>query len=87
MNPSSLAKSQELLRSLRLKESAEQLPVIVKEAEESECSYLTFLTHLLEYEKKRREEKQLEKRLKWAAFPFHKTLDEFDLKEQQSLTE
>ncbi len=43
MNPSSLAKSQELLRSLRLKESAEQLPVIVKEAEESECSYLTFL--------------------------------------------
>jgi len=45
-----------------------------------------FLTHLLEYEKKRREEKQLEKRLKWAAFPFHKTLDEFDLKEQQSLS-
>ena len=86
MNPSSLAKSQELLRSLRLKESAEQLPVIVKEAEESECSYLTFLTHLLEYEKKRREEKQLEKRLKWATFPFHKTLDEFDLKEQQSLS-
>src|SRR5690606_13293652 len=34
------------------------------------------------YEKKRREEKQLEKRLKWATFPFHKTLDEFDLKEQ-----
>jgi DNA replication protein DnaC len=86
MNPSSLAKSQELLRSLRLKESAYQLPVIVTEAEESECSYLTFLTHLLEYEKKRREEKQLEKRLKWAAFPFHKTLDEFDLKEQQSLS-
>ena len=58
----------------------------MKEAEESECSYLTFLTHLLEYEKKRREEKQLEKRLKWATFPFHKTLDEFDLKEQQSLS-
>ncbi len=58
----------------------------MKEAEESEWSYLTFLTHLLEYEKKRREEKQLEKRLKWATFPFHKTLDEFDLKEQQSLS-
>jgi DNA replication protein DnaC len=49
-------------------------------------SYLGFLNSILEYEQKRREEKLLERRLKWAAFPSHKTLDEFNLDEQRSLS-
>jgi DNA replication protein DnaC len=30
--------------------------------------------------------KQLEKRIKWATFPFYSTVDEYDLKEQKSLS-
>lgn len=44
------------------------------------------MNSILEYEQKRREEKLQEKRLKWAAFPFRKSLDEFNLDEQQSLS-
>jgi len=50
-------------------------------------TYLNFLNSILSYELKRREEKLLERRLKWAAFPTHKTLDEFNLNEQQSLSQ
>ncbi|MDE3838710.1 ATP-binding protein [Bacillus methanolicus] len=82
----SLSKSQELLKALRLKETAHYLPTLVKEAETNDSSYLTFLNCILEYEQKRREEKQLEKRLKWANFPFQRTIDEFNLEEQQSLS-
>jgi DNA replication protein DnaC len=41
----------------------------------------------MKHEQKRREEKQLEKRMKWATFPFQKTLNEFDVSEQQSLSQ
>src|SRR5690606_15010230 len=42
--------------------------------------------HILGYELRRREEKQQAKRMKWAAFPFIKSLEEFRLEEQQSLS-
>ena len=45
-----------------------------------------FIHHLTDYEQKRRDEKQIEKRLKWAALTFYKTLDAFNLKEQQSIS-
>jgi DNA replication protein DnaC len=83
---SHLTLAQEKLKMLHLSESALYLSSLVKEAEEKEVSYLSFLNSLLEYEQKRREEKQNEKRIKWAAFPFYKTLDEFNLDEQQSLS-
>lgn len=76
---------QQQLRSLRLAESASYLPTLIKQAESEEWSYQVFLSHLADYEQKRREEKQIERRLKWAAFPFYKTLDDFKLDEQQSL--
>lgn len=44
------------------------------------------MNSILEYEQKRREGKLQEKRLKWAVFPFRKSLDEFNLDEQQSLS-
>lgn len=78
--------AQERLKTLQLSETARYLPTLVQEAEINHMSYVSFLISILEYEQKRREEKQLEKRLKWAAFPSHKTLDEFDLDEQQSLS-
>ncbi|KYD04434.1 IS21-like element helper ATPase IstB [Heyndrickxia sporothermodurans] len=84
---SPLKKSEELLKTLHLSEAAHSLSQFVKQAETNESTYLSFLYSILEYEQKRREEKQLEKRLKWAAFPFQKTLDEFHLEEQQSLSQ
>src|SRR5690625_2712151 len=83
---SDLSLAQERLKTLRMSESAQYLPTLVKEAEKHDKSYLDFLNSILEYEQKRREEKLLERRLKWAAFPSHKTLDEFNLDEQQSLS-
>lgn len=77
---------QQQLRSLRLSESAQYLPALVQQAESEDWTYRMFLHRLASYEQKRRDEKQVEKRLKWAAFPFYKTLDAFDLNEQQSLS-
>lgn len=70
-----------------MSESANYLPALLKEAEKGDMTYLSFLNSILSYELKRREEKLLERRLKWAAFPTHKTLDEFNLNEQQSLSQ
>lgn len=83
---SHLTTTQELLKTLHLSESAHYLPTLIKEAEVNDMTYLSFLNSILEYEQKRREEKLQEKRLKWAAFPFRKSLDEFNLDEQQSLS-
>ncbi|NSL53379.1 ATP-binding protein, partial [Calidifontibacillus erzurumensis] len=83
---SQLTITQEKLKTLHFSEAALHLPHLVREAEEKEVSYLSFLNRLLDYEKRRREEKQNEKRMKWASFPFYKTLDEFHLEEQQSLS-
>lgn len=83
---SQLAKVQELLRTLRLTETAFHLPVLVKQAETNEMTYLRFLSIVLQYEQDCREKKARERRLKWAAFPYYKTLDEFQLDEQPSLT-
>jgi len=41
----------------------------------------------MEYEQKRREEKRIERHLKWATFPYHKTLNQLNLNEQQSLSQ
>lgn len=83
---SNLSLAQERLRTLRMSESAEYLPSLLKEADVNDKSYLGFLNSILEYELRRREEKLLERRMKWAAFPSHKTLDDFNLDEQQSLS-
>lgn len=85
MSPS-MEELQNQLRSLRLSETASYLPELVQQAEREDWTYRMFLGQITAYEQKRRETKQIEKRLKWAAFPFHKTLEAFDLNEQQSLT-
>ncbi|MED3648868.1 IS21-like element helper ATPase IstB [Halalkalibacterium halodurans] len=82
---SQLQQLQDLMRTLRLAETANQLPELIREAEKKDSSFTQFLLDVGTYEQNRREEKQLEKRFKWATFPFHSTVDEYDLKEQKSL--
>lgn len=83
---SSLSRVQQQLKSLRLGETASYLPELIRNAESEEWTYRAFLEHLTQYELKRREEKLVEKRLKWAAFPTSNTLDAFHLEEQNTLS-
>lgn len=81
-----LTELRDMMRSLRLSETARQLPELLQAAEQQDASYAYFLASVMSYEQKRRDEKQVEKRMKWATFPDYKTLQEFNLAEQQSLS-
>ena len=59
----------------------------MREAEQKSWTYYELLNHLLQYELTKRDEKNKSRRLKWAKFPYQKTLDDYDLSEQKSLTE
>ena len=74
------------LSALNLTEAASIVEEILLDAHSKDWSCSQFLHQLLEYELQRRDEKQRAKRLKWAAFHFIKTLDEFKLEEQPSLS-
>ncbi|KIY21440.1 MULTISPECIES: IS21-like element helper ATPase IstB [Mesobacillus] len=82
----SLEQLQQQLRSLRVSEGANYLPTLLQQAETEDWTYQTFLRQLIGYEQKQRDEKQIEKRLKWAAFPFYRTLETFNLEEQRTLS-
>lgn len=82
----SLTELQDTLKSVRLGEAASHLPTLLEKADTNDDTYATFLMDVMNYEKKRREEKKIERHFKWATFPFHKTLDQFDIKEQQSMS-
>ena len=75
-----------VLRSLRLSETADHLHELLRKAEKQSLSYTQFLLEVMSYEQRRRGEKLIERRLKWATFPDYKTLNEFSLAEQPSLT-
>ncbi|RYL87054.1 IS21-like element helper ATPase IstB [Sporolactobacillus sp. THM19-2] len=77
---------QDHFRHLRMAETANGLPHLLRKAEQSSWTYHEFLEELLTFELKRREEKNVERRLKWAKFPYQKTLDEFRIDEQQSIS-
>lgn len=74
------------MKALKVTEMARVLDDFLLEAEAKELSYQQFLSKLVSYELSKRGEKQRDKWLKWAAFPEYKTLDEFNLAEQQSLS-
>ncbi|TRM11403.1 ATP-binding protein [Lentibacillus cibarius] len=78
---------QQQLKRLKLSEISQTLPAFLREAETHSWTYQEFLRELLTYEEKRREEKTIEKHLKWAKFPYQKTLDDFDIQELPSLSE
>ncbi|MED4352011.1 IS21-like element helper ATPase IstB [Schinkia azotoformans] len=77
---------QEQFRQLRMTEAANELPVLLRNAEKMSWTYQEILQEILTYELKRREEKNVEKRLKWARFPYYKTLNEFNIEEQAALS-
>ena len=74
------------LKTLNLTEAALVVEQHLLEAEQAQATCREFLERLLNYELARREEKQLARRFKWASFPEMKTLDEFRLEEQPSLS-
>lgn len=82
----STAEIKQLMVTLKMTEAARILENALLGAETKEWSYHELLQTLLRHEIQRREEKQKEKWRKWAAFPFVKSLDEFQLDEQQSLS-
>ena len=72
---------------LRMVETSKELPAFLRKAESNSWTYQEFLRELLTYEEKRREEKMIDRHLKMAKFPYQKTLGEFNLKEQPSISE
>lgn len=74
------------MKTLRISEAANILDNVLIEAESKDFTYQEFLYRLINHEVQRRDEKSMERRLKQAAFPEHKTLDEFDINEQKSLS-
>ena len=78
---------QQAFKQLRLVETAEELPELLRRAEQSSWTYLEFLDQLTTFELKRREKKNIERRMKWARFPFYKPLSMFNLNEQTAITE
>ena len=74
------------LKTLNLTEAAQIVEEILMEAAEQQWTCSEFLQRLLRHELVRREEKQLARRYKWASFPEVKTLDEFRLEEQPTLS-
>ena len=77
---------QDHFRQLRLSETAEGLPQLLREAEKESWTYLEFLESITSFELSKREAKSIERRIKWARFPYIKTLKEFQVEEQTALT-
>jgi DNA replication protein DnaC len=66
------------LKQLRLSRMARDCEAVAREAEQRGLGYLGFLQALLEGELASRHEQQLRQRLKAAAFPYQKRLEDFD---------
>jgi len=77
---------QEQFKLLRLSETAIELPTILRKAEQASWTYQEFIEEILKHELGKREEKSIEKRMKWARFPYLKTIKDFDLTEQESIS-
>jgi DNA replication protein DnaC len=84
--PGELEQIKDYMTRLHMTEAAAVVAEMLMNAQVKETSYQSFLLTLLEYEIKLREEKQLDRLYKLASFPECKTLDDFDLKEQNSLS-
>jgi len=72
-------------RSLRLAETAKELPHFLREAESKGWTYHELIHEVLSYELRCREKKNSEKMMKWADFPELLTFDSFRLEEQTAI--
>jgi DNA replication protein DnaC len=66
------------LKQLRLTRMARDCESLAREAEQRGLGYLGYLQALLEAEVAHRQEQRLRQRLKAAAFPYQKRLEDFD---------
>ena len=66
------------LKSIRLSGMTRQLDIRLQEAASHELSYLDFLKNLVDDEITIRKDRLLNRRFKQAAFPYIKTIDDFD---------
>jgi DNA replication protein DnaC len=73
------------LSYLKLQAVAERLAEALQEAQQQKPSYTRFLHDLLACEVAADQQRRLEGRLRFAKFPEHKTLDQFDFDAQPSL--
>ena len=78
---------QDKCRTLRLAETAKELPNLLREAEAKNWTYHELIYEILSYEMRCREKKNNERLMKWAEFPEKLTFDTYDLKEQTALGE
>ncbi|MCA1677869.1 MAG: IS21-like element helper ATPase IstB [Actinobacteria bacterium] len=73
------------LAYLKLGATAERLAAHLDTAQKEKPSYTDFLERLLAVEVAATEQRRLEGRLRFASFPHHKTLDQFDFSAQPTL--
>jgi len=78
---------QTTLRTLQLPSMAQSLDDLTKQAVALNWSPLEFLDHLSQVELTARYERDVQRRLRLARFPFFKTIDQFDFSFQPSLNE
>lgn len=78
---------QEKCRTLRLSETAKELPNLLREAEAKGWTYYEFIHEILSHELSCRERKNSEKLMKWAEFPEILTFEDFRLEEQTAIGE
>lgn len=76
-----------LLKTVNLHHAAEALSELIEQSIEQSQTREKFLEQILLREIRSRENRKLEKRLKQACFPEYKTLEEFNLEEQQTLSQ
>lgn len=83
---SSIETLESMLRTLKMYHTAENIDNIIEISRGKSLTNERFLEEFLNEEIKGRESRRLEKRLKQALFPEYKTLSEFNLDEQRSLS-
>ena len=77
---------QDKFKTLKLKNASENIAEILSFSAENSLSNEKLVEYILDQEIESRENARVEKYLRQAAFPEYKTLDGFNLKEQQTLS-
>ena len=78
---------QDKCRTLRLAETAKELPNLMRAAESKNWTYHELIHEILSYELNCREKKNNERLMKWAEFPEKLTFEEYNLNEQSAIGE
>ena len=83
--PTQVDRLQELMQRLKLVKTSLELPLLLQDASKKELSYSDFLEEVLSRETSAKSERHVAMRTAMARFPFQKSLESFDFKQQPSL--